>query len=184
MKALKLNKWISVRKFVKDILNIRICFLNKYAGRKLWVLRRVIIGQNIYFHLSPSGFCHIAPNQKNEKQRHPSSWNSSPLPNFSWCQVVTRIPLQAWTWRAKGEKWTLWIRSRFQFPEPFCASRQAGDSDMRLVVHVFHRLGWLWMVFQAVLFLVVKSQALLSAQVWMEFDIELVLIHQFLTVGT
>ena len=55
---------------------------------------------------------------------------------------------------------------------------------MWLVVHVFRKLGLLWMVFQAVLFLVVKAQTILLAQVWMEFDLELVIIHQFLTVGT
>ena len=55
---------------------------------------------------------------------------------------------------------------------------------MWLVVHVFNRLGLLWMVFQAVTFLVVKAQTILVAQVWMEFDLELVLIHQFLTVGS
>lgn len=55
---------------------------------------------------------------------------------------------------------------------------------MWLAVHIFNRLGLLWMVFQAVIFLVVKAQTILLAQVWMEFDLELVLIHQFLTLGT
>lgn len=62
-------------------------------------------------------------------------------------------------------------------------SRQAGTRNMWLVVHVSQRLRLLWMVFQATLFLVVKAQTILSAQIWMKCDLGLTLIHQSLIVG-
>lgn len=174
MEALKLSKWVFVRKLLKGFIRFRM--KNKYAKKKGMSTQE----SNLMLELTlPSfPFCLLPPCfYSNEWKVKPTQQLNEVVIHF---QISARTKLQIeflYTYRPEEpekKKWTFWIKNRLQFTKPFHCNRHTGRyRDVWLVAHVFQRFGWLWMVFGAILFLVVKAQTILSAQVWKELDFEL-----------